>query len=138
MVKNTIGETNIFNVTRPENYRCQIVHYHNRLSRLYVAVYNGTGRAAPIVFYLLFSDVGYFDCPVSWTGADFRIAPEDDCIQLLLETGLIGAAILQFPNAYASITDHARLYIGSTTTDKDIRIIANSANMIQNLPADIG
>ena len=137
MVKTENGATNIFNITQPELYRCQVLHYHNRLSRLYIAVYKGNDRAAPALFYLLFADVGYFDCPVSWTGADFSIAPTDDCIQLMLDTGLIGAAILQFPNAYASITDYARLYIATTSTERPIRIIANSANMVQELPKDL-
>lgn len=137
MVKTENGATNIFNITEPELYRCQILHYHNRLSRLYVAVYKGTDRAAPALFYLLFSDVGYFDCPVSWQGANFSIAPSDDCIQLMLEAGLIGQAILQFPNAYASITDYARLYVGKSSTERPIRIVANSANMVQELPKDL-
>ncbi|MEL7435425.1 MAG: hypothetical protein AAFN11_15865, partial [Chloroflexota bacterium] len=77
MVKSAQGDTNIFNITDPEKYRCQLVHYHNRLSRLYLAVYKGTDRASAPVFYLLFSDVGYMECPVSWAGAQFDIASGD-------------------------------------------------------------
>src|SRR5687768_998189 len=137
MVKTENGATNIFNITQPELYRCQVLHYHNRLSRLYVAVYKGNDRAIPALFYLLFADVAYFDCPVNWQGADFSIAPADDCIQLMLDAGLIGQAILQFPNAYASITDYARLYIAKTQGERSIRIIANSAVMVQELPKDL-
>lgn len=137
MVKTEQGETNIFNISKPENYRCQILHYHNRLSRLYLAVYKGQDRAAAPVFYVLFSDVAYFECPVTWEGAEFNIAASEDCIALMLEAGLIGQAILQFPKAYASITDYARLYIAQTQADKQVRIIANSANMIHKLPADL-
>ena len=137
MVKTEQGESNIFNISKPENYRCQILHYHNRLSRLYLAVYQGQDRAAAPVFYVLFSDVAYFECPVSWEGAEFSIAESDDCIALLLEAGLIGKAILQFPKAYASITDYARLYIAETQADKPVRIIANSANMIHKLPSEL-
>lgn len=136
MVKSNHGDNNIFNITNPQQYRCQIVHYHNRLSRLYIAVYKGEDRHAPAIFYLLFSDIAYFECPVNWQGAEFQIAPSDDCIQLMLDAGLIGSAIMRFPDAYASITQYARLYIGTTNTKKDIRIIANSANMINSLPAD--
>lgn len=137
MVKSNHGDSNIFNITNPQQYRCQIVHYHNRLSRLYLAVYKGEDRHAPAIFYLLFSDLAYFECPVNWEGAEFNIAPSDDCIQLMLDAGLIGSAIMRFPDAYASITQYARLYIGKTSTKKDIRIIANSANMINSLPADL-
>ncbi|MEM9952862.1 MAG: hypothetical protein AAF846_14740 [Chloroflexota bacterium] len=137
MVKSEHGDANIFNISQPELYRCQVIHYHNRLSRLYIAVYKGDNRQAPALFYLLFSDVGYFDCPTTWQGASFMIAPSDDCIQLMLDTGLIGQAILRFPNAYASITDHLRLYVGETSSDRNVRIIANSANMVHELPDNL-
>jgi hypothetical protein len=137
MVKTEQGESNIFNISKPEDYRCQILHYHNRLSRLYLAVYKGPDRAAAAVFYVLFSDVAYFECPVNWEGTNFSIAASDDCIKLLLEAGLIGKAILQFPKAYASITDYARLYVAETQADKAVRIIASSANMLNNLPAEL-
>lgn len=88
-------------------------------------------------FYLLFADVAYFDCPVTWTGADFAIAERDDCIRLMLEAGLIGEAILRFADAYASITDYARLYVAMTQGQRPIRLIANSANMLRELPDDL-
>lgn len=135
MVKTEYGTINIFNITQPEDYRCQIHHYHSRVSRLYMRVYKGSATLP--VFYLLFSDVAYFDCPVSWQGADFRIADSDACIELMLEAGLIGQAILRFPNAYASITDYARLYLAATTAQRPVRIIANSANMVHSLPDEL-
>lgn len=135
MVKTQPGETNIFNITDADQYRCQVHHYHSRLSRLYLRVYKG--QAEVPVFYLLFSDVAYFDCPVNWQGADFYIADGDDCIALMLETGLVGRAILQFPNAYASITDYARLYMAETNAQRSIKIVANSANMVRSLPTEL-
>lgn len=134
MVKSAHATTNIFNLTGPEKYRCQLLHYHNRLSRLYLAIYKGNDRGAAPVFYVLFSDVGYMECPVSWQNAQFDVAPAKDCIALMLDRGLIGQAILQFPNAYGSITEHARLYIGHTTSEYPVRIIANSANRLHQLP----
>jgi hypothetical protein len=132
MVKTNSGATNIFNITHPEQYRCQLLHYHNRLSRLYLAVYKGQ-QDTP-AFYLLFSDVGYLDCPANWQGADFQIAESEACIELLLETGLIGKAILTFPNAYASITDYARLYQVQTASGRTVRIIASGASMTHTPP----
>lgn len=134
MVKTEPNASNIFNISNPDQYRCQVYHYHSRLSRLYVRVFKGPATIP--VFYLLFTDVAYFECPVNWQGAAFDIAGQDDCIALMLETGLIGQAILQFPNAYASITDYARLY-QVRTKSKPIRIIANSASMLQHLPDDL-
>jgi hypothetical protein len=134
MAKHEPGATNIFNITDPALYRCQVYHYHARLSRLYVRVFKGTSEIP--VFYLLFTDVAFFDCPVNWQGADFQIGTQDECIALLLEAGLIGKAILQFPGAYASITDYARLYTVAAP-NRVIRFIANSASMIQQLPKEL-
>lgn len=134
MVKIEPGDTNIFNITQPDRYRCQIHHYHSRLSRLYLRVFKDQDRTA--AFYLLFTDIAYMDCPVTWQGADFRIEAQDDCIALMLETGLVGQAILRFPDAYASLTHHARLYI-ATTAARPVRVIASSASFLRQLPSDL-
>lgn len=134
MAKMEPGTTNVFNITEPFRYRCQIHHYHSRLSRLYLRVYKDR-RETP-AFYLLFSDVGYMEMPATWQNADFHIAPKEDCIQLMLDTGLVGPAILQFPNAYASITDHARLY-QVETGQRPVRLVAGSASMLPSLPPDL-
>lgn len=135
MVKSQPGATNIFNITDGDQYRCQVHHYHSRVSRLYLRVYKGQTDIP--VFYLLFSDVAYFDCPVNWQGSNFSVAAADDCITLMLEAGLVGQAILQFPNAYASITAYARLYVAETNAQRPVKIIANSANMVKSLPSEL-
>ena len=134
MVKTEHGNTNIFNITKPMAYRCQIFHYHRKLSRLYISVFQGQ-KTIP-AFYLLFSDVGYIEAPTSWMGADFGIAEKQDCIDLMLQTGLVGEAIHQFPDAYASITDYARLY-QVNTIQKPIRIVASSGTMLNQVPNEI-
>lgn len=134
MAKTQPGASNIFNITNPELYRCQIYHYHARVSRLYLRVYKGQHDEP--VFYILFSDVAYFECPVNWQGADFHIEDHDVCINLMLEAGLVGKAILQFPAAYSSITDYVRLY-AVETSGKPIRIIASSASLLQRLPPEL-
>ena len=134
MVKTELGSRNAFNISDPMRYRCQAHHYHRRLSRLYLSVYKGQ-RDEP-AFYLLFSDVAYIDAPMSWLGADFSIAERQACIDLLLELGLVGPAIHQFPEAYASITDYARLY-QARSVDHTIRIIASSAAILKDVPGEI-
>ena len=52
MTKTTPDSDNVFNITEPYRYRCQLHHYHSRLSRLYLCVYKD-GRTTP-AFYLLF------------------------------------------------------------------------------------
>ena len=134
MVKTEQGSRNAFNISDPKRYRCQVHHYHRKLSRLYLSVYKGV-RSEP-AFYLLFSDVAYIDAPMSWPSAEFDIADRSDCIELLLNVGLVGEAIHQFPDAYASITDYARLYQVHSAQNA-IRIVAGSAAILQDIPAEI-
>ncbi len=134
MVKTEFGSPNAFNITQPQRYRCQVFHYHRKLSRLYLSVYQG--RREQPAFYLLFSDVAYIEAPMSWLGADFEIAARDECIALMLRLGLIGEAIHQFPDAYASITDYARLY-RARSPHSVVRLIASSAAILQRVPAEI-
>lgn len=134
MVKTQHGSRNAFNISEPKRYRCQVHHYHRKLSRLYLSVYKGT-RNVP-AFFLLFSDVAYVDAPMSWSNAEFDIAERQVCVELLLQVGLVGDAIHQFPDAYASITDYARLY-QVRSAQNVIRIIASSAAILQDIPAEI-
>jgi hypothetical protein len=134
MAKVEHGSENAFNITNPGRYRCQVFHYHRKLSRLYLSVYQGN-RQQP-AFYLLFSDVAYIEAPMSWLGVGFDIAEREECIGLMLEAGLVGEAIHQFPDAYASITDYARLY-RARAVHSVIRIIASSAAILQTIPGEI-
>lgn len=111
-----------------------MLHYHTRLSRLYIRAFKLMQQEA--AFYLLFSDVGYFEGPMTWEGANFTIAPHDDCIQLMLRVGMIGEAILQFPDAYASITEAAHLY-EVRTTHTPVRIIASATTLLTDLPGEL-
>ena len=134
MVKTEHGSVNVFNISRPGCYRCQIFHYHRKLSRLYLSVYQG--QASQPAFYILFSDVAYIDAPMTWRSAQFHIAEKSDCINLMIQTGLIGESIRQFPQAYAAITDSAKLYFVPTAPHK-IRIIASSGSLMRKLPSEI-
>ncbi len=129
-----LHSTNIFNLPTPMLYRCHTHRYFSGLSRLYIRVFKEHQEAA--AFYLLFSDVGYFEGPVSWQGADFGIADDDACIELMLHTGLVGEAILQYPDAYAAITEHSTLYV-IRTTHTPVKLIASSATLLTELPPEL-
>lgn len=124
-------QRNLFRLTEPERYRCQLLSYHRRLSRLYVGVFLPHEEQKAVA--LLFTDVAYLDCPVNWQGADFTLRPAEECIALLLEAGLIGEAILHFPGAYASFTEHVHLY-EVPGGQRPVRIIAGSATRLQQMP----
>ncbi len=127
-------QTPIFDIKAPQLYRCQVYRYFNGLSRLYLSVFKPNQNIPS--FFLLFSDVGYFEGPVNWQSVDFYMAPTQECIALMLKTGMVGEAILQFPDAYASITDSARLYVVDTPETR-IKIIASSVSMLDSVPASL-
>ncbi len=134
MAKVEVNSRNVFNITKPAGYRCQVFHYHRKLSRLYLSVYQGQ-RNQPAV-YILFSDVAYIEAPMSWLGAEFNIASKQACIALMIDVGLVGPAVRQFPDAYASITDYARLYTVDSPNSA-IRIIASSGSLLRSIPPEI-
>lgn len=122
---------NIFRLQAAAAYRCQVHRYFNGLSRLYLSVFKPY-QQVPFC-YFLFSDVGYFEGPMGWESADFFMASSDQCIELMLKTGLIGEAVLHFPDAYASLTETMHLY-GVHTPSTAIRIIAGSAIRMETIP----
>ncbi len=134
MAKTAPGAYNVFNITNPHIYRCGVHHYHSKLSRLYLRVFKGE-RKTP-AFYLLFSDVGYIDAPANWQGANFQIASAEECLALMVETGLVGEATLDFPAMRQSLSEATRLYTVETDTST-IRIIAGSATLLQRLPPEL-
>ncbi len=134
MAKVEENSRNVFNISKPAGYRCQVFHYHRKLSRLYLSVYRGQ-RNQPAV-YILFSDVAYIEAPMSWLGAEFYIASKQACIELMIDVGLVGPAVRQFPDAYASITDYARLYTVDSPNSA-IRIIASSGSLLRSIPPEI-
>lgn len=125
---------NVFNLPAPQRYRCHVHRYFSGLSRLYIRVFRGE-QDAP-AFYLMFTDVGYFEGPINWEGADFCIASPEDCLHLMLQTGMVGEAILQFPDAYLPLTEHARLYV-VRTSHQPVRFIAGSAQTLTDVPPDL-
>ena len=57
MVKTEQGSKNVFNITDPNRYRCQVYHYHRKLSRLYLSVYKGNATSQSFIFCFLMSRI---------------------------------------------------------------------------------
>jgi hypothetical protein len=123
-----------FDIHSPQLYRCQVYRYFSGLSRLYLSAFKPY-QTVP-AFFLLFSDVAYFEGPMGWENADFRIAPHEECVALMLSAGIIGEAVLQFPDAYAAVTEAANLYTVRTPRAA-VRIVAGSAALLNEIPASL-
>ncbi len=125
---------NILNLNAPLVYRCNLHRYFSGLSRVYVRAFRGYEQLP--AFYLLFSDVGYIEGPVTWQGLMLNIAPADACIALMMRVGMIGEAMLQFPDAYAAITETMQLYT-IHTTQTPVQLIAGSVTLLPDLPDEL-
>ncbi len=134
MVKTAPNTENVFNISQPLRYFCHLHLYHSRLSRLYLRVFKDR-RQTPS-FYLLFTDVGYLDCPINWQGANFCTATHDACLALMVEAGLIDEAVLTLPGAQEALLGATRLYIAQTP-HRTVRIIAGGAQLLQQLPPEL-
>lgn len=124
----------VFDIAAPQLYRCQVHRYFSGLSRLYVSAFKPY-QTTP-AFFLLFSDVAYFEGPMGWESADFRLASHDECVALLLSAGIIGEAVRDFPEAYAAVTEAANLYVVHTPR-ACVRLIAGSAALLPEIPASL-
>lgn len=124
----------IFDIASPQRYRCQVYRYFSGLSRFYVSAFKPY-QTVP-AFFLLFSDVAYFSGPMGWESADFRLAPRDECVALLLFVGILSEAVRQCPDAYAAVTEAANLYVVQTP-HTHVRIVAGSAVLLPEIPAGL-
>ncbi len=67
---------------------CLIRSYTNGHSQMRILVRNRE-PAFQDRFYLVFQGVRYFSGPVRWTGADFRLASDDECWERLVQLKVI-------------------------------------------------
>jgi hypothetical protein len=116
-----MSASNIFNIKTPQLYRCHVYRYHSTLSRLYVRAFKG--EAQDPAFYLLFSDVGYFEGPMNWQGAQFRLAPTNECLALMQRSGMVAGVSVDM---LAALGEIARLYVVDTP-HTPVKIVAGQA-----------
>jgi hypothetical protein len=72
---------NYFSITDPDSYGCGVYKYVASLSVLHIRVVNST--KPPNLFYIVFYPVEYFSGPMYWQGANFQLAPDEECLMIL-------------------------------------------------------
>jgi hypothetical protein len=122
-------KSNIFNIKTPQIYRCHIHRYYSGLSRIYVRAFKGEAKEP--AFYLLFSDVGYFEGPMNWQGISFRIAPPQECLALMQKGGLLNGVSPDMLNAIGEV---AHLYLLDSAP---VKIIAGHAARLNEIPQEL-
>lgn len=126
-------ENNIFKLDTPKLYRCNVYRYNSNLSQLHIRVFRGLNTTPN--FYLLFTDVGYFEGPMNWQNADFTRESGEACLDLMLEAGMVQNINLDDPDTRQALAEAAYLYIVKTS-HTTIRIIAGSAVRLTELAED--
>ncbi|NWF70780.1 MAG: hypothetical protein HXY40_16980 [Chloroflexi bacterium] len=120
---------NIFRIQHAQEYVCHVHRYYSGLSRLYVRAFKG--RAPEPAFYLLFSDVSYFEGPLNWQGAGFRKAAAADCHALMQRAGLLDNVPREMLPTLLEVT---HLYLLDSAP---LRIVAGHAVRLTQIPPEL-
>jgi hypothetical protein len=126
-----MSNDNFFEIDSPQIYRCNVFRYHSGLSRLYIRVFKGMSTAPS--FYLLFSDVGYFEGPMNWQGVAFQRDTPEACLDFMARVGMVADLMLDDPDTRAALSEAAHLYTMQTPQNV-IHIIAGDAVRLPEIP----
>lgn len=98
---------------------CSIDKYAVGHSALWVRIM----RNGLLVCYLYFTNVKYISAPMLWKSADFHMAPDEDCRQLLIKMGYPEKLAIEYT------TDDLKLYVVEKP-DITIQILAKGIEKI--------
>jgi hypothetical protein len=123
--------SNIFDIPNAERCGCSVVGYMRSHSVLEIEVgYVDVETSAVEKLYAVFETLEYFDGPMHWIGAEFRLGDTTECLELLKKVGRYGG----IPDSY--LAEHFNLFLVSgvtlAKTDIEVRILAHSGNILKN------
>jgi len=123
-------------LTAPESYDCVVWSYLVSHSLLLVrALKDDSGTndemLASDLFYLLFSNVRYFEGGFAWQGINFDLGTSEECLQLMRLTN--GSKALDIPDE--AILKYYHL-IKFSTPQGQIRVLASDIRKIAHVPKD--
>jgi hypothetical protein len=123
-----------FDIPHAEHCICHVIGYAVSHSTLEIKVgYSDRENAIEETHYVGFTSVEFFEGPMSWIGAEFRIADDSQCLALLKKVGRYS----DIPDAY--LAENFKLFVVSGTTqaktDVEVRILARNGGLYeQNKP----
>ena len=112
-------ENNFFGIRHPMTMDCTVKDYRWSGSSLVIQL---NRQNSPEVQYLRFRGVEYYAGPFKWTGANFKIRPASDCLQLLREANRISDLVEEHHLEERGM----QLYIVELP-ESEVHIIANYA-----------
>ena len=123
----------IFSITQPNEYNCRVQRYNmtDAQSFMYVFVYPDSDLRNYFAIY--FSFVRYYSGPMAWHGANFRLAPYTDCVNLLRRI----TGFQEYPSeeeakvsGLISRDQHYKMYL-SGSNELGVSIVALHAEILQ-------
>jgi hypothetical protein len=70
-----LESANIYGLEDAEKWSCRLIFYSTGLSSIFFQLHHvQLGK-----LYISFLDTRYFDGPVGWDGASFKVAPQEEC-----------------------------------------------------------
>jgi hypothetical protein len=73
--------TNFFSLPNPDDFRCIVMKYAIGHSVLHIQLEDQIHRGN--ILHSVFAPTVYFSGPIRWNGANFQVAPPDECLILL-------------------------------------------------------
>lgn len=129
-------QNNIFGLEVPTSYNCIIERYKTGHPAMWLRIYKGEFTLPNDELFLMFTGVSFYEGPMQWVGANFRVAPRDEWLTLMQELGWIEGAT---PDAMDYLSEELRLFTVESQRPKyKIRIVAANAHKSHNRPEGFG
>jgi|GEM_PF-4350556 len=119
------AQTNIFKLPQPQYYDCYVDRYHGNFHALRIRAdrfreYSLDGFNS---FEVVFSAALYWEGAFNWTGANFCIAEEADCLSTLRQAGILTPQ--SDPVDVEETLDAYRLFVIEMTNGHRAKLIAH-------------
>jgi hypothetical protein len=78
----SISNGNIFAIEKPQSCMCKVNGYLPAHSLMYIEIVENTSEES-VTFCLAFESVQYFEGPLSWQGASFRLGTQHEKLSMV-------------------------------------------------------
>lgn len=103
-------------ISNAEVYSCTVLSYRIGHGKLKIQIDKGQAWRGRSTFYLIFMNVLYYEGPLTWRSADFRIGSESELEEVTEK--------LHFSRGYKVLSEEHSLFIVETTRGQ-VRILAH-------------
>lgn len=116
----------MFNIPEPTTWLCRVWEYSKGHSILTVRIYQNDTN---IVYQAGFEGVEYFEGPMIWKSADFKIGSPEECIALIQQIGIYPELPREYLSGKLSLFEVET--VGPESRFRGVRILALSSSLSQ-------